>query len=338
MTKQYFVRKRYDTLHYSTVSERYNTLHVLYCTNAAPGAERRLVPAKSNLKPQTPCDMAVTSAPQAMPPQHPWDPKQRVHISRWHCKREDAHMCSFSMFVGYFLTLVSCVVALSPLTAALHVVDLTLWSFALQLWVLIWVDFIKAYLFGNIELHQAAAGASRGINNTIQSKHSTVKACLNVLSASDYPAVPSPTTTTLPVTHPATSSPTTTSPMAEGLSFAGMPYPTYGVTPAATVPPMATAVSEAVASSSTHTGVPEPMPRRYEDGYHRPTAAAYITGIHGFAALEPGYTMPAPGFTSLSGLLSPESCGVRSRGSGRSSNRSLTRSRYVRLFDEPLLK
>ena len=33
MTKRYFVRKRYDTLHYSTVSERYDTLHVLYCTN-----------------------------------------------------------------------------------------------------------------------------------------------------------------------------------------------------------------------------------------------------------------------------------------------------------------
>ena len=37
MTKQYFVRKRYDTLHYSTVSERYDTLHVLYCTNPAMG-------------------------------------------------------------------------------------------------------------------------------------------------------------------------------------------------------------------------------------------------------------------------------------------------------------
>ena len=82
-------------------------------------------------------------------------------------------------------------------------------------------------------------------------------------SASDFPAVPSPRTTTLPATHPATSSPTTTPPMAEGLGFTGMPYPTYGVTPAATVPPMATAVSEPVASSSTHTGVPEPMPRRY---------------------------------------------------------------------------
>ena len=63
-------------------------------------------------------------------------------------------------------------------------------------------------------------------------------------SAFDFPAVPSPTTTILPATHQATSSPTTTPPMAEGLGFTGMPYPTYGVTPAATVPPMATAVGE----------------------------------------------------------------------------------------------
>ena len=144
-------------------------------------------------------------------------------------------------------------------------------------------------------------------------------------SASDFPTVPSLTTTTLPATHPATSSPTTTPPMAEGLGFTGMPYPTYGVTPAATVPPMATAVNEPVASSSAYTGAPEPMPRRYDDGYHRPAAGAYMTGIPGYAAPEPG-TMPAPGFTSLSGLRGPESLGGRSRGSGRSSNRSLTRS------------
>ena len=105
-----------------------------------------------------------------------------------------------------------------------------------------------------------------------------------------------------------------------------MPYPTYGVTPAATVPPMATAVSEPVASSSTYTGAPEPMPCRYEDVYHRPAAGVYMTGIPGYAALEPGYTMPAPGFTSLSGLRGPESLGGRSRGSGRSSNRFLTQS------------
>ena len=145
-------------------------------------------------------------------------------------------------------------------------------------------------------------------------------------SASDYPTIPSPTTTTLPATHPATPSPTTTPPTAEGLGVTGRPYPTYGVTPAATVPPMATAVSEPLASSSTYTGVPEPLPRRYEDGYHRPAAAVYMTGIPGYAAPEPRYPMPAPGFTSLSGLRGPESCGGRSRGSGRSSNRSLTRS------------
>ena len=42
MTKQYFVRKRYDTLHYSTVSERYDTLHVLYCTNPGQRAVQLL--------------------------------------------------------------------------------------------------------------------------------------------------------------------------------------------------------------------------------------------------------------------------------------------------------
>ena len=145
-------------------------------------------------------------------------------------------------------------------------------------------------------------------------------------SASDLPAVPSPTTTTLPATHPATSSPTITPPMAEGLGFTGMPYPTYGVTPAATVPPTATAVSEPLASSSTYTGAPEPMPRRHEYVYHRPAVGVHMTGIPGYAASEPGYTMPVPGFTSLSGLRGPESLGGRSRGSGRSSNRSLTRS------------
>ena len=68
------------------------------------------------------------------------------------------------------------------------------------------------------------------------------------------------------------------------------------------------------------------MPRRYEYVYHRPAASVYMTGIPGYAAPEPGYTMPVPGFTSLSGLRGAESLGGRSRGSGTSSNRSLTRS------------
>ena len=198
--------------------------------------------------------------------------------------------------------------------------DLILWSFALQLCVLIWGDFIKTYLFGKPELHQEAAGASRDEAPFEDTPEESAP------SASDFPALPSPATTTLPATHPATSSPTTTPPMAEGVGFTGMPYPTYGVTPAVTVPPMATAVSEPVASSSTYTGAPEPMPRRYEDGYRRPAAGVYMTGIPGYAVPEPGYTMPAPGFTSLSGLRGPESLSRRSRGSGISSNRSLTRS------------
>ena len=53
-------------------------------------------------------------------------------------------------------------------------------------------------------------------------------------SASDHLAVPSPTATTLPATHPATSSPRTTPPMTEGLGFTGSPYPTYGRTRVAT--------------------------------------------------------------------------------------------------------
>ena len=51
----------------------------------------------------------------------------------------------------------------------------------------------------------------------------------SALSASNHPVVPSPTTTTRPFTHQAASSPTTTPPMAEGLGFTGMPYPTYGL-------------------------------------------------------------------------------------------------------------
>ena len=145
-------------------------------------------------------------------------------------------------------------------------------------------------------------------------------------STSVHPAVPSPTTTALQGAHPATSSLTTTPAMAGGLGFTGMPYPTNDVTPAATVPPMATAVSGQVASSSSYGGAPEPMPRCYDDVYHRPAAGVYMTGIPGYAALEPGYTMPVPNFTSLSGVRGPESLGGRSRGSGRSSYRSLTRS------------
>ena len=70
-------------------------------------------------------------------------------------------------------------------------------------------------------------------------------------SASEHPAASSPTPTTHPATHPATSSPTMSPPKVEGLGLTGMPYLIYGVHLVATAPPMATAVSKPVASSST---------------------------------------------------------------------------------------
>ena len=89
---------------------------------------------------------------------------------------------------------------------------------------------------------------------------------------------------------------------------------------------MATAVSKPVASSSTYTGIHEPIPLQYAEGYHRPLAGVGGIYILGYAAPEPGYAMPAPVFASLSGLRGPESCGGGSRGWGRFSNRCLTRS------------
>ena len=128
-------------------------------------------------------------------------------------------------------------------------------------------------------------------------------------SASGLHASPSPITTTLPITDPAaaTSTPITNSPMAEGTGFTGMPtYPAYGLGPPTTAFLAATTASEPVASSSA--------PRWYAADYHHPlpATAAYV-GV--------------PGYATLSGLRrGPESLGGRSRGLGRSSNRSLTRS------------
>ena len=128
-------------------------------------------------------------------------------------------------------------------------------------------------------------------------------------SASGLHASPSPITTTLPTPDPAaaTSTPITNPPMAEGIGFSGMPtYPAYGVNPPTTAFPEATTTSDPVTSSYA--------PRRYAADYHHPLPA---TGAY----------VDVPGYATLSGLRrGPESCGGRSRGSGRSSNRSLTRS------------
>ena len=128
-------------------------------------------------------------------------------------------------------------------------------------------------------------------------------------SASGLHASPSPITTTLPTPGPAAtaSTPITTPPMAEGTGFTVMPtYPAYGVNPPTTAFPEATTTSQPVASCYA--------PRWYAADYHHPlpTTEAYAD---------------VPGYATLSGLRRiPESCRIRSRGSGRSSNRSLTRS------------
>ena len=95
--------------------------------------------------------------------------------------------------------------------------------------------------------------------------------------------------------------------MAEGTGFTGMPtYPAYGVNPPTTVFPEATTTSEPVASSSS--------PRWYAADYQHPLPA---TGAY----------VDVAGYATLSGLRrGPESCGSRTRGSGKFSNRSLTRS------------
>ena len=132
-------------------------------------------------------------------------------------------------------------------------------------------------------------------------------------SASGLHASPSRITTTLPIPDPAaaTSTPIINPPMAEGTGFTGMPaYPAYGLDPPTSAFPDATTASESLASSSA--------PRSYAADYHHPLPA---TGTY---VDVPGY---APGYASLIGLRrGPESLEGRSRGSGRSSNRSLTRS------------
>ena len=128
-------------------------------------------------------------------------------------------------------------------------------------------------------------------------------------STSGLHASPSPITTTLPTPDPATatSTPITNPPMAEGTGFTCMPtYAAYGVNPPTTAFPEATTTSEPVTSSSA--------PRCSAADYHHPLPA---TGAY----------VDVPEYATLSGLRrGRESCGSRSRGSGRSSIRSLTRS------------
>ena len=140
-------------------------------------------------------------------------------------------------------------------------------------------------------------------------------------SASGFDVSPSPITTTLPIPDPAaaTSTPITSPPMAEGTGFTGMPtYPAYGFGPPTTAFPEATTASEPVTSSSAL--------RWYAADYHHPLPA---TGTY----------VDVPGYATLTGLRrGPESLGGRSRGSGRSSNRSLTRSEINEVLRGPTSK
>ena len=133
------------------------------------------------------------------------------------------------------------------------------------------------------------------------------------------PTFPS-TTTTFPTTHPATSSPTTTPLVAEGIGLTWMPYFTYGVDPLATAPSMAHLVSQPVALGSSYTGIREPT-TCYDPDLFRGVATASPLST------KPAYAMPEHGFTSLSDLRGPESCGGRSKESGTSFDRSVTRSK-----------
>ena len=148
-------------------------------------------------------------------------------------------------------------------------------------------------------------------------------------SAEKHPAASSPTATTLPATRPPTSSPTITPPVVEGTGFTGMPYRTHGVEPLATEPPMAPSVIEPVASGSSYVGIYEPAQCPEPGVYHRAPVGMCPLAI-------PGYTMVDPGFTSVSGLRGPVSCGGRRRRSQRSSNRSLARPRRPRKFSVAL--
>ena len=251
--------------------------------------------------------MSVTLAPQAMPPQHLWDPKQTE------TKKEDpdAKMAPEAPAMpapgepGNGPSAVPSV----PLHGPADVVDDSLERLQSAFRALsveeVDINPVKRKREREKDAGKSMAdeGADHGHDPMSDSTFEGAP------SASGLHASPSPTTTTLPTpdTAAATSTPITTPPMAEGTVFTGMPtYPAYGVDPSTTAFPEATTASEPVASSSA--------PRWYAADYHHPLPA---TGAY----------VDVPGYATLSGLRrGPESCGSRSRGSGRSPNGSLTRS------------
>ena len=196
-----------------------------------------------------------------------------------------------------------------PLHGPVDVVDDSLEGLQSAFWAL-WVEEVDTNPVKRKREREKDAGESMADKGVDHEHNPTSEGTFEgAPSASGLHASPSPTTTTLPTPDPAaaTSTPITTPPTAEGTGFTGMPtYPAYGVDPSTTAFPEATTASEPVASSSA--------PRWFAADYHHPQPA---TGAY----------VDVPGYATLSGLRrGPESCGSRSKGSGRSSNRSLTRS------------
>ena len=137
--------------------------------------------------------------------------------------------------------------------------------------------------------------------------------------ATGRPAASSPTAATLRATHPAALSPTTTPPMAEGTGFTGMPYPTHALEPLGPEPPMAHPIIQPAACGSSYVAIHEPTTCHESDAF-------FGAPVGMCPATMPAQTIPEHSSIFGSGLRAPESCGGRSRGSGISSNKSLTRS------------
>ena len=122
-------------------------------------------------------DMAVTSMPQAMPPQHLWDQTKGVQISRWHYKTRE---CPYGQCSLYRLKIcglcgflcVNTLYIFSPLTLALHFVHLIPNFIPLHCgnWGAFGLSFYFIKSIGNWKARhqQEAPGASR---SRIQNKH-----------------------------------------------------------------------------------------------------------------------------------------------------------------------
>ena len=158
-----------------------------------------------------------------------------------------------------------------------------------------------------------------------------------------FAAKPSPSTTVFEVfgpsadsamgtlgllTHRATSSPTTHSPMAQGSGLSGPPGPIHTLDIPMNVPPPAHPAKRPVAYGSGYTGLLVPT-------YYGPSGVSCSMLAPLPPTMIPGYSVHDYGggggvhgvpYTSLADLRGPRSSRGRSRGSEKSSQKTLTRS------------